>query len=70
MIDNMRPLLLPETGSMVFQELLSAARWRPAKQVSEPKPRVNSGKILNTNFTKHEIAFVLLSTIRHTRKNP
>jgi len=29
-------------------------------QVSEPRPRVNLGKIPNTNFTKREIAFVLL----------
>jgi hypothetical protein len=43
-----------------MQELLSAARWQPAKQVAEPKPQVNSGKIPNTNFTKREIAFVLL----------
>ena len=35
----------------VRQELLSAARWQPAKHVSEPKPQVNSGKIPNTNFT-------------------
>jgi hypothetical protein len=51
------PRSAPETSLMVFQ------CWHPgiaAKQVSEPKPQVNSGKIPNANFTKREIAFVLL----------
>jgi hypothetical protein len=51
------PRSVAETSLMVFH------CWHPgiaAKQVSEPKPQVKSGKIPNTKFSKREIVFVSL----------